>query len=143
MKLLQVTTQDEIVMQIPFEELKLSELIKTIMESSDELITEFPLPNVNSSMLKKIIEFCKMYKKNPMKPIPKPLPLLEFDQILDPEYSNYISSFQTIDELYELIKSVNYLDIPPIQELACAKIASFIRGKEPEEIRRILKIEES
>ena len=35
----------------------------------------------------------------------------------------------------------NYLDIPPLVDLACAKVASMIKGKTPEEIRKRFNIE--
>ena len=39
--------------------------------------------------------------------------------------------------LHEVLDAANYLDIAPLQELACARIASLIRGKECDELRHI------
>jgi len=37
--------------------------------------------------------------------------------------------------LFSTIQAANYLDIPPLIDLGCAKIASMIKGKTPEQIR--------
>ena len=42
--------------------------------------------------------------------------------------------------LFELIQVANYLDIPSLLDLACAKVAAMIKGKTPEEIRTTFNI---
>ena len=37
--------------------------------------------------------------------------------------------------------AANFMDIKPLLELTCAKIASVIKGKSPEEIQNIFKME--
>ena len=39
------------------------------------------------------------------------------------------------DTLFNLTLAANYLDIKPLLDLCCARIASFIKNKTPEEIR--------
>lgn len=41
----------------------------------------------------------------------------------------------TQEEILELILASNYLDIKSLLELSCAKVATMIKGKSPEEIR--------
>jgi len=44
------------------------------------------------------------------------------------------------ETLFELILAANYMDIKPLLDLACAKVASMIKGKKPEEIRKTFNI---
>jgi len=41
-------------------------------------------------------------------------------------------------EIFQLILGANYMDIHPLLHLGCAKIATLIKGKSPEEIKKIL-----
>ena len=54
-------------------------------------------------------------------------------------YANFIGGLHQ-EVLFELILAANYLDIQPLLSLTCATIASQIKGKAPEEIRRIFNI---
>ena len=47
------------------------------------------------------------------------------------------AEFVSIDQemLFELILAANYMDIKSLLDLTCAKVASTIKGKSPEEIR--------
>lgn len=53
-------------------------------------------------------------------------------------YSNFVEVAQ--ETLFEMILAANYMDIKPLLDLTCAKVASMIKGKTPEEIRRTFNI---
>ncbi len=53
---------------------------------------------------------------------------------MQPYYAEFITSLDK-DTLFNLTLAANYLDIKPLLELCCARIASFIKNKTPEEIR--------
>ena len=42
--------------------------------------------------------------------------------------------------LFELILAANYMDIKSLLDLTCAKVASMIKGKSPEQIRILFNI---
>lgn len=141
-KKLRLITKDHEIVEADYADLQISVLCSTVAESTENDLIEFDLPNVDKKSLDKILEYGRHFKEAPMQPIPKPLPLVPFHEIVDPWYASFITQFEVIEGLYPLIKAVNYMDIPPLQELACARIASLIRGKEPGEIKKILGIEE-
>jgi len=139
--MLVLQTNDGKDMKVNLDDIIVSKLIRTMVDcmvdSTDTI--EIPLPNVSQKVLLKVLEFTKHYKENPMKQLMKPLPSDDLSQVVDVWYVEFISGLEE-DMLYEVISASNYMDIEPIQELGCARIASLIRGKEPNEIRKILGI---
>lgn len=133
-------TRDDQVLRVDADILKESNLIRTLLEGCIEEDTEIPLPNVDHEILVEIVNYLHHYQIDPMKPLERPLPMKDFSEIVSPWYYAFINSFEGIGHLYELIKATDYMDIPCIHELACARVASLIRNKEPDEIRRILGI---
>ncbi len=55
------------------------------------------------------------------------------NEIVQQWYADFISVEQ--DVLFELILAANFMDIKPLLDLACATVASLIKGKSPEQIR--------
>ena len=57
--------------------------------------------------------------------------------------SEFDAKFIDIDDLeciFDIIMAANYLDIKSLLDLSCAKIATMIRGKTPDEIRKTFNI---
>lgn len=52
----------------------------------------------------------------------------------DAEYINKM----TKKMIFQVILGANYMDLPSLLHLGCAKIATLIKGKSPEEIKNIL-----
>jgi S-phase kinase-associated protein 1 len=112
----------------------MSTLIKNMVDDSgtDE---EIPLPNVKTAILSKVIDYCKFHKDNPAEEIQKPLKSVNLVECGVSEWdSEYVNIEQEV--LFELILAANYLDIKSLLDLTCAKVASMIKGKTPEEIRK-------
>ena len=105
-----------------------------------------PLPNVKSSILRKVIEFCEHFcvAGQAMPEIAKPLKSEDLSQCEIPEYYvNFVNFGESTEEqetLFNLILAANYLDIKPLLDLTCAKVASMIKGKTPQEIRATFNI---
>jgi S-phase kinase-associated protein 1 len=120
---------------------KMSELVKTMIPEEadeDEEAQEIPLPNVKSHVLAKVIEFCRRYAEEPMSEIEKPLKSANMHEVVQEWYANYVDVDQEL--LFELILAANYMDIKPLLDLTCATVASMIKGKTPEEIRKTFNI---
>ena len=125
-----------------------SELVKTMFvdpdsdcedEDEDESKQQIPLPNVKSAVLAKVVEFCDYHVKNgEMKQIEKPLKSANMAENVGEWDANYIEVTQEM--LFELLLAANYMDIKSLLDLASAKIASMIKGKDSEEIRKTFNI---
>ncbi|CAE8595508.1 unnamed protein product [Polarella glacialis] len=112
----------------------MSTLIKNMVDDSgtDE---EIPLPNVKSAILSKVVDYCKFHKDNVPAEINKPLKSTNLVECGVSEWDNeYVNIEQEV--LFELILAANYLDIKCLLDLTCAKVASMIKGKNTEEIRK-------
>ena len=44
-------------------------------------------------------------------------------------FIEYVESFQSKDELWEMLHGVNFLNIPPLIDLLAAKVATEMYGK--------------
>eukprot|EP01040_Poterioochromonas_malhamensis_P005250 gene5250-5630_t len=126
-------SQEEESFNVPEEVAKMSELVKSMIdEGAGE--DEIPISQVKSSILVKVIEFCQHYIAHPMEEIEKPLKSLNMHELVDEWYANFISVEQQV--LFDLILAANYMDIEPLSDLGCAAMASMIKGRTPEELRR-------
>ena len=108
-------------------------------EPSSDDTQEIPLPNVKTSVLTKVIAFLNHHVvTEPMSEIEKPLKSSNMSEVVQPFYAEFVAVEQEI--LFELILAANYMDIKPLLDLTCATVASMIKGKSPEEIRKTFNI---
>jgi len=114
-----------------------SELVKTMVEG-DKDEKEIPLPNVKGNVLKRVVDYMNHHADNPAKEIEKPLKSANMTEVV----SKWDAEFVDVDQemLFELILAANYMDIKPLLDLTCAKVASMIKGKTPEQIRKTFNI---
>ena len=126
--------------------IKYSGLIKTIIDNDDyedEKINEsIPLANVNGKCLEKIIQFLKNYTDDPFEKIEKPLKSDKLEEIINKKWCIDFLKQLNQPDLFEMTLAANYMDISPLLDLTCAYVASMIKGKTPEEIKKTFDIEE-
>ncbi|QRV86976.1 Skp1 family [Ceratobasidium sp. AG-Ba] len=100
-----------------------------------------PLKNVSSSVFKKVLEYCEHHRFEPI--------ALETDSPNDDPLKRQVSEvgewdqqFIQVDQemLFEIILAANYLDIKPLLDLGCKTVANLIKGKTPEDIRKLFNI---
>ena len=115
-----------------------SVLIKGLIEDggTDD---EIPIAQVNRPIMEKVIVFCEHARENPPPEIEKPLSSTDLSQVVDAWHADYVNVDQEM--LFEVVMAANYLDIKPLLELSCAKVASMIKGKSVQEIRQFFNIE--
>ncbi|KAG5551512.1 hypothetical protein RHGRI_009808 [Rhododendron griersonianum] len=110
-----------------------SQTIKHMIED-DCADTGIPLPNVTSGVLSKVIEYCKKHAESPG---PN-----DDDRAGNDALKTFDAKFIDVDQglLFDLILAANYLDIKSLLDLTCQTVADMIKGKTPEEVRKIFNI---
>jgi len=74
--------------------------------------------------------------------IAKPIRSVKMEKIVEDAWdATFINSFDKRD-IFKLTLAANYMDIKSLLHLTCAKVATMIKGKSPEEIKQILGEEE-
>lgn len=117
-----------------------SVLIKNMIEDLGDAVAEsdVPIPNVNESVLRKVIEWCEHHKHDPA-------PATDDDsdsRKRTTDIEEWDQKFMQVDQemLFEIILASNYLDIKPLLDVGCKTVANMIKGKSPEEIRKTFNI---
>ena len=116
-----------------------SQLVKESISENSEDAIEFKVDKVKGTVLKKVVEYLEHYKDQEPKEIERPLPSQNFNECVDDWDYNFIDL--DLDKIFEINLAANYLDIRPLLELSGAKIASLIKGKTTQEVRKIFNIE--
>ncbi|XP_044955444.1 SKP1-like protein 1 [Hordeum vulgare subsp. vulgare] len=107
-----------------------------------------PLPNVNSKILSKVIEYCNKHVQA------KPADAGAASDTASAaaaaaapaapaeDLKNWDAEFVKVDQatLFDLILAANYLNIKGLLDLTCQTVADMIKGKTPEEIRKTFNI---
>ena len=104
---------------------------------SDEAI---PLPEINKATFDKVIEFCKYIHAGNAEPdIERPLRSNDLADHTTEWYTKFVEVER--DMVEDILLAANFLDIKPLLELCCAKIATYIKGKSIQEVRQFYNIE--
>ena len=98
--------------------------------------------NIPSEYLSEIVEFMKFYDANPMPEIKKPINTYEkyFKDLQFEFYQNF--SKKELSDMFELMNFANFMDIKPLLDLMCARVACLGSLNE-NDLRDILKIDPS
>ena len=130
-----LVSSDGVKMQITAKAAQKSQLLKAILEDNSDDI-ELPLDNIKSNILKKIKEYLDHYQDTEPKKIERPLASVNYQECVDTWDFEFINV--DFDLIFEIILAANFMDIQPLLELASSKVASIIKGKTPEEIRKMI-----
>jgi len=141
MAIIKIKSSDGETFSVDVDVAKASVTIKTMLEdlgieNDDQEVV--PLPNVNSTILKKVIAWAEYHKDDP----PPPGEDEENRERRTDDVSQWDQDFLKVDQgtLFELIQAANYLDIKGLLDVTCKTVANMIKGKTPEEIRKTFNI---
>lgn len=138
-KPLTLTSSDGIKVTIDEKSASRSTVIKGLLQDFQE-DREIPMPEVRGDVLKKVVEYLIHYRDSEPREIPKPLPSANLVEVTDEWDVTFINAID-LDTTFDVINAANYMDIKPLLDLACAKVASVMKGKTAEEIRNMFNIE--
>ena len=117
----------------------MSELVHAQVEDQkqdEDLHYRASLPIVSTETLKQIIDFINLYSYSPMKEIEKPLKSSVLADLVGVYFAKIVDE-PTQEELFKLTNAANFMNIPPLLALCCAKVATMIKSQSPEQIRKM------
>jgi S-phase kinase-associated protein 1 len=147
----QVVVQDKIY-SFTKEEISLSNFIKTcIKDASDrgeEMIFKISNSgpgsgNISIEMMNIVEEYLRYHNGNITPEIIKPLSTLkmnevktEYEKVLDQWDVDFVMKFE-LKQLIRVIEAANYMDVKPMLDLCCARLAIIIKGEKIEDLEKM------
>ena len=104
-----------------------------MLEDSDDL--NIPIEQFDDKTVQKVFDFIKHEIEIERLPeIPKPVPSETLKDWVPLWFHNFMN-IKNLEELYDLIAAANYLDVPALVELGCAKVGCLMKNKTIPELR--------
>ena len=125
------------------EEADMSDTLKAMREDMGD-DGDIPLPNVDSKALTKVIEYWKHKQaaKKPAAAAPSAEATPDAAIATSDADKAWVESYLDVDQatLFDLILAANYLNCKELLDMTCKAVANMIKGKTPEEIRKLFNI---
>ena len=112
-------------------------LVKSIVEG-DKDAKEIPIKKVTGEVLELIVEYLQHHDGKVPAEIAKPIRSVKMEKIVEDKWDAEFINKLSKKMIFQVILGANYMDVPSLLHLGCAKIATLIKGKSPDEIRTIL-----
>jgi S-phase kinase-associated protein 1 len=114
-----------------------SNMIKGLIDDSGDKLDEIPLPNITIATLKKIVEYLDYIVDGEGHEAPEIERPLRTPNLADAVVDQWFVTYMEIerDFVEDLVLAANFLDIKGLLDLACAKVATYLKGKTIQEVR--------
>jgi len=116
-------------------------LVKSIIEGDADAKT-IEIKKVSTKILEFITEYLLHHKGKVPAEIAKPIRSVKMEKIVEDDWDAKFINGKSKRDIFQIILGANYMDIKSLLHLGCAKIATMIKGKSPEEIKKILSEED-
>jgi S-phase kinase-associated protein 1 len=116
---------------------EMCKLVRSILEG-DQSATEIPIKKVKGEILALIVEYLKHHNGKVPAEIAKPIRSVKMEKIVEDKWDADFINNMSKKVIFQVILGANYMDVPSLLHLGCAKIATLIKGKSPDEIKQIL-----
>ena len=123
--------------KISEEACSLSRFLKTQIQNGKN---EIEVEDIKGEILKLVVDYLNYYSKNEIPKIPDVLSSND----LKKEVSDWDYKFVgplSYEQTFHLINAGLLLELDHLHDLACAKIAAFMKGKSPEDVNKEFTIE--
>ena len=137
-KTLTLTSSDGIKVTIDSKSAEKSGLLRGLIQDYSE-DSDIPVPDIRGEVLQKVVEWLIHWKDEDPKSIPKPLPSHDLKEVTEEWNADFINSVE-LPTNYDIITAANYMDIKPLLELSCARVASLMKNRSIEQIREFFNI---
>jgi S-phase kinase-associated protein 1 len=94
---------------------------------------------LTTKQLRACLDFMAHHAFKRLPEIERPLKSVELRDLV-PEWDAAFVGDMELEELYQLILAADFLDIKCLLDLACSKVATFLKGKTTIELRKVLNI---
>ncbi len=120
---------------------ELSVLLKSTMQDFEGDVV-VPLSEIDEKTTGRIVEYLNNFNGKIPPEIEKPLKSAVMKEITDEWSANFIDAF-ALEELVDITVASNFMEIQPLLDISCAKIASLIKDKSEEEIFQMFGVTET
>ena len=101
---------------------------------------EIEVEDVKGDVLKLVVDYLNYYQSNEIPKIPDVLQSNDLKKEVSPWDYKFVGPL-TFEQTFHLINAGLLLELDHLHDLACAKIAAFMKGKSPEDVNKEFTIE--
>ena len=101
---------------------------------------EIEVEDVKGDVLKLVVDYLNFYSKNEIPKIPDVLPSNNLKEAVSDWDYRFVGPLN-YEQTFHLINAGLLLELDHLHDLACAKIAAFMKGKSPEDVNKEFTIE--
>lgn len=96
---------------------------------------------VNTKTLDLVIDYLNEYANKDPQPIPAVLGSADLRKEIKSDFDYKLVANQTFETVFHLINAAAQFELDHLHDLACARIASFMKDKSPEDVNKEFTIE--
>lgn len=108
-----------------------SGMMRNLIDDIGDIVNPIDLPNVDAKTLASMIEYCNAHYDGDASSS-------SADTVKEWDTNFVVGMSQS--HLFAVISAANYLDIKPLLDLTCQRVADMIKRKTPGEIRKLFNI---
>jgi len=115
-----------------------SQMIKTALED-DKDAKEVNLVHISGPIVQKVVDYMTYHIDREPRKIESPLKSTNMKELVDRYDAAFVDDIDQ-DTLFKLLLAANYMDVKSLLGLICAKVASMMKGKTADQIRKTFNI---